>query len=320
MKTTPITETTAIRTTDARAADSVSDASFLKGYEERLADMDAIPSDALVQINVDIPPSVTTALGCAPRVLLLRPTIVEELPKFPVAHVDSYRSWALALGHSHNLYIGATEPVGPIQAYVDELMVTRPMLVTAVQGLVFRKLLDGAVIGELRGTSGYANTAWDTQTLVTHLRTHWSSVAGKAGVSIDELDRADKISTRLLVAVGEREQEAQAASDAADRRQRAFTGFLRTHTQLQRAIAYLRFDHGDADAILPSLYAHKKSPKRPAEDDSLPGVGTPLAPAAPIVGPALPNGNSASAAAGSNGVVLSPAPLPGMPGSPPFSR
>jgi hypothetical protein len=50
---------------------------------------------------------------------------------------------------------------------------------------------------------------------------------------------------------------------AADLRNRAFTLFTRGYDQMRRAVAFLRWDEGDADKVVPSLYAkHRRSKKK----------------------------------------------------------
>ncbi len=77
-----------------------------------------------------------------------------------------------------------------------------------------------------------------------------------------------------MIALGEREQ-AQASEpgkmDANERRKRAFSLFVNAYDQCRRAAAYLRWNEGDADELLPSLYAgrsvnrQKEATESPAE-------------------------------------------------------
>jgi hypothetical protein len=111
-----------------------------------------------------------------------------------------------------------------------------------------------------------------------------------------------------LTAVGEREQLPVAKETSAETRKRAFTLFVRSYDQLRRAAVYLRWDEGDADAFVPSIYAGKKrtSELTPAPVPSAPGNGTP----APGVVPAVTAGPPAA-----GGAKEVPA---GMPHSDPF--
>ncbi len=88
---------------------------------------------------------------------------------------------------------------------------------------------------------------------------------------------------------------------AAEIRQQAFTLFIRTYDQLRRAVHYLRWEHGDAEEIAPSLYAASrrrssrsgKSKTTPPESDvAQAGAEAPVdatpAPAAGKTRPAAP--------------------------------
>ena len=110
----------------------------------------------------------------------------------------------------------------------------------------------------------------------------------------------------MISAVGDREQT-PTQIDAADRRQRAFSLFVKAYDQARRAIQYVRWEQGDADSIAPSLYSGRgnSNVKRRAEDAQV----TP-APVVQVPAPVAVNGSGASS---------TQAPAPGLPDGAPFS-
>jgi len=69
-------------------------------------------------------------------------------------------------------------------------------------------------------------------------------------------------------------------------RARAFSLLMRTYGQVQRAVEYLRWDHGDAQEIAPSVYTGSRGGRRqaaqPADDVVAPAPAVvPNAPVAP---------------------------------------
>jgi hypothetical protein len=78
--------------------------------------------------------------------------------------------------------------------------------------------------------------------------------------------------------------------------------FLNTYNQERRAVHFLRWDQGDADAIDPSLYAVGRSARRKGEETEEP------APSADSTTPSVqaivrkPDGRSAAVGAGSVGM------------------
>jgi hypothetical protein len=145
--------------------------------------------------------------------------------------------------------------------------------------------------------------------LAALIRDVWPKIAGKTMLQASELDQAETLADRIVTAVGHREQGPAVVATAAEDRQRAFTLFLNTYNQVRRAVHFLRWDQGDADAIVPSLYAVGRSARRKGEETEEP------APSANSTKPAVqpvvrkPDGRSATIGTGSVG----------MPDSEPFA-
>ena len=88
-------------------------------------------------------------------------------------------------------------------------------------------------------------------------------------------------------------------------RTRAFVLFVRCYDEIRRAVSFLRWNEGDADTLVPSLYAGrggrgKSEPARgePESDKETPAAPTPVAPVAgsaphpaPVVIPGQPGGS-----------------------------
>lgn len=288
---------------------------FREALDAVRTELEQLPLDSLKVINLEIPAAVMTTIGCAPQVRALRPRVADELPRFDLTTFDRLETYALAAGQAHAQHLAASAPVEPVQELFDELSSLREVLVSDVTALAKRKLLDGGRLEELRGPLGFKNAAFDVLLLCALLRDHWGAVAGRTGVQVSELDRAERLADRLATAVALRDQGATATGEAAELRQRAFTRFVSAYDQARRAIAYLRWGDGDIDQIIPSLYAGKARRKVEAATEvptngngngATPPVVTAPTPIQPVNAPA-------------------PAPAPGtaptgMPGNDPFGR
>lgn len=69
------------------------------------------------------------------------------------------------------------------------------------------------------------------------------------------------------------------AMSANERRQRAFTLFARAYDECRRAATYLRWQEGDADELVPSLYSGRNASRRgPEEPEPAIPAGPPQAP------------------------------------------
>jgi hypothetical protein len=144
----------------------------------------------------------------------------------------------------------------------------RETLLADANTLVARGYINASVLKQLKGPVGYKNVATDLQILGSVLKDNWATIAGKCATQLGELEHAIKLAARILRVVGLREQSPAVIAAAADIRMRAFTLFTRAYDDARRAVIYVRWHEGDADAIAPSLYAGRSNGrKKPAEDD-----------------------------------------------------
>jgi hypothetical protein len=289
---------------------SVPNLRFRQALDAVRDELASIPHDELLHINLEIPTATMTALGSTPQMRAFRARIVEELPKFDLVTYDKLETYALATGQAHAQYLAASAPAEPIQELYDELSKLRELLVSDVTALAKRKLVDGERLAQLQGPNGFKNVAFDVLLLCAMLRDHWPQLAGRTGVQIAELDRAEMLADRLATAVALRDRGGAATTEAAELRQRAFTRFVTAYDQARRAITYVRWTEDDADTIIPSLFGGKKR-KSAADKADKPGEAT-ATPAHAVATPAAqPAANAPSAPADAHAT--------GMPGDEPFS-
>lgn len=285
------------------------------------AEADALPKEKLVYLNVDIQSATATVLGCIEKLKPFRERIVKALPEFELGYFDNLETYARAAAYA-NAHLAATSVADePIQEISDELVKLREILVADATALAKRKRLDPRRLEELRGAVGYKNIAFDAILLTSLLRDHWSEISGKCDVDTADLERAELLASRLHTAVGVREQAPQVASEAADKRQRAFSLFANAYDEVRCAISYFRWHEGDLEKIAPSIYGGRKVSKKSDEEAPTVGMGT----GNPMGMPELPAGASALigskpiASPNRNGSVVAN-PMAGLPGDEPFHR
>jgi hypothetical protein len=129
----------------------------------------------------------------------------------------------------------------------DEVAKARELLLSDAVALAKRGVMDAQRMKE-KGPPGYKNIAFDLLALVAMFREKWSVLDGKTLLQASELKNAQLLTDRLISAVGDREQT-PTQINAADRRQRAFSLFVKAYDQACRAIQYVRWEQGDADSI-----------------------------------------------------------------------
>jgi hypothetical protein len=281
---------------------------FRQAYEAIKGEMQSIPREQLLTLNVDVASTVATTIGCLPKVSPLRPQILAEVSGFDIRNLDMLETYAMALMHAQAEYQASAAPPEPIDELSAELTVTRDLFLKDVTALDARNLVEFRPT-EMSGAPGYKNLTKDVLLLCSVLRNNWPAIQGRTAVTMDDIDAAELQAKRLLASVGLREQSAKTPIQQAEWRQRAFTLFARAHEEVRRIVTYLRWHHDDAATIFPTVFGGGRSRSRgekPAEEQ--PGTaptngGT--APAAPTTASATPAPSNGSTAIG-------------MPGSSPF--
>lgn len=246
-------------------------------FERELPAIRAVPESEFAAINVDVQSSVATALGAWPEIRALRDQIVKDVSSFDITLLDNLESYTLALGHAQTEYQTATETPASLLALANEAIKWRTILLNDATTLISRGLLSEAVLGELKGINGHKNIAFDLFALANVLKKNAAAIASKTSVSQDELVQAQVLADKLVTAVGEREQAPVIAAEAVRDRQAAFTLFVNAYDEVRSVISFLRRKQGDADSIIPSLYAGRAAPKRKPADEK---VDTQTVPAA----------------------------------------
>jgi len=225
-----------------------------EAFERVLPEAMGLDPDSLAFINLDVPTCVITAMGVLEKIPSLQQRIY-ELPHSPKERFAKLPDYVLALFRAQTRYTFAVTPPEPLPELLEEAASKRDVLIAEAKALVARGLLQGDLLKELTGTHGYKNVAFDLSGLTEMFKAMWASLQGRTGLQLSDIENADKLSLRLAAAVAHRESSPEAVAAATEVRQRIFTLFCDTYDQLRRAVTYLRWDEGDADEIVPSLYA-----------------------------------------------------------------
>ncbi|WP_437963126.1 hypothetical protein WMF04_25645 [Sorangium sp. So ce260] len=271
-------------------------------FDRALPEIEALSADRLIAIKIDIPRAVSQVLGVLPGLLALRPAIAEQLQRHDVALLDRLETYALAAWYAHLLWLSSGGAENALKPLLAESVPLRENLLGDAEALARRGLLDAAAVAEIRAGQGHIDTANDLVALSALFSGSWSEISGKTAATEDEVKRAGEIGPQLLAALGVREHgKGPGPTEAADKRARAFALLAHAYDQTRRAVAYLRWNEGDAELVAPSLYkgrggraaASSDAAPEPEPEDSAapPGVAAP-APAAGTAPTASPSGAS----------------------------
>lgn len=243
------------------------------------AEAEALPEDALLVVNLDIAAVVPVAHAAVPGLLVLRPALV-RLPFFDQASVDKLPLYTDATWHAHGRVQRAASsvpPAGPVMEQAQRCQSSLDKLRLHAAPLIEAGLLRAEVMSTLHKNPTYAQLALDTSSVVEALRGAWAELHGRTALRAEDLDAAALAASQLVHGLAERERAERVVTEAQAARQRCFTLFVRAYEEARRGVSFLRWREGDADEIVPSLYAVR----RRASDAKSEGPAAPSAPAEP---------------------------------------
>jgi hypothetical protein len=236
-----------VKTTPAKPPIALAAAAFAK-IKPRLA---KLKPEEITAPPADILAAVSAVLGALPSLRALRDAIVEELPKHPIAHLDDLEDYALAAWYANVLHENQGMDEGALKQLQEEATSLRESLLIAAEPLAHRGLLDAKRLAEIKAGRGKEDAANDLMALSELYSAQWDRIKAKTPVEEHEIRRADEIGSKILMSLVTKDTGKPV--DSADRRARAFSLLSRAYSACRRAAAYIRWEQGDADELVPPL-------------------------------------------------------------------
>ncbi len=256
-----------------READEADEASAVgaAAFARVRADIEALPAEQARRINVYVPTAVAIALGVLPKLSTLREAML-ALPG-GAAGLDKLQDYALAALYAHALTLPFGEGDTRLRALLAEAAPLRERLLASAELLARFGLFDATHVAAIRNGTGYLDTAQDLTALASLFLSSWAEIGAKTPLTLDEIERAEKLGPLLVVAFGRRLQGTDGAGDpseAHERLVRAYTLFFNAYDHCRRAVTFLRWGEGDVGDFAPTL---KQSQRRRggAPDDEAEG-------------------------------------------------
>jgi hypothetical protein len=245
--------------------------------------LDQLPEGPVPRVNVHIPTAVLIVLGVLPHLEPMRDDI-EALPAFDAEPVWQLRDLGLALLYLYARTLPSASNETRLQTLLAEATPLRERLLAGAEGLAYFGLVDAKRVAAIRAGKGHLDTANDLIALAQLFKARWAEVAGKTPITWAEIERAEALGPELVDALGKRRAGTEDA-DGADRDAhdcaRLFGLFARTYDQARRAVSFLRWNEGDVDALLPSLYQGRRRTRGAGPDEPAPQEPGPT----PLPGP-----------------------------------
>jgi hypothetical protein len=224
------------------------------------AEIRSVPASAIVRTNLSMERAARRGLAVAERIRPLFPALA-GLPDLDYHAVETMPSYALAVLHAHDLVTEGGGSDTPLVTLLQEAAPLREVMLRGAELLALAGYFPTERVAAIRSGQGYADTADDLQALGRLYGETWARVHDKVPVTKSMIERAITLSAELNRVLGGREIDDEdpltEPSGPVHLRAQAFTLFLRAYEECFRGVAYLRWHHGDAAAIVPSLYPRR---------------------------------------------------------------
>lgn len=244
-----------------RVTPSGSEAAYLRVLPE----LEALDPAQVRTLSLDLRQAATTVLGAVYSIRFGSPELFPPTAQLDAAFLDRLTDLAHGALHADALRSTTTLPPNELPQLRKEAVDLRAALVALGALHVKQGIFRGRSLRHLRGPVGYQNLSSDLFTLVTLFRRHEAELAGKCSIGPATLARAAALSGAIHRELSQRGRNRSSLDEATEVRRRALWLLATNYDQLRHFVGYLRWHHGDANRIAPSLYeANGRRKKRHA--------------------------------------------------------
>jgi len=214
-----------------------------------------------MRLNLEPMGVVSVVLRAEPRIRGLRAEFERSLHDFNFELVDGLRDYALALFHTHTLFLATAVPVRCPPELMQRAKPACARLLNFLNTCAHRGLVDQSRWTQLRGMKGYLNVAADLGLLASIALDTPAVRKFEDLLPPGELKRSELLARELLAISGKQDVRKDALSAARDSRARAFTKLMLSYAEARRGLTYVRAPYGDVDEFAPTL-STKRLPTR----------------------------------------------------------
>lgn len=132
--------------------------------------------------------------------------------------------------------------------------------------LVEEGRLDRSILVAARTGTTVRERAMELGTLAVEFAANVDRIRGATAITSDDISRASKLSHEILVSLATRSAVSDVQQQATRDRQLAAIHLLRSWNKVRRAMAWQRWDEGDADTLAPSFFRQDTTRKATGRD------------------------------------------------------
>lgn len=262
-----------------------------RAYEQALPVANALSDDEVIRVTTNIDAAVVRAGSCVARV---REVVVggrEHVPTFDPKRVDRFAQYTDALLYAQANYLHSDKEsstsVSELAQSAQRALVT---VLSDLAALATRGIVAPAAVESIKdGSAAYEALPSRLLAAAQLVASARVKLGERTLTTLEEQQELEQLAVKLRDALAARVGEASANNKALAIRERIFTLFYREYAQLRRVVEYLRFDEGDADEVLPSIFVrsgrkNKDDVLEPIENKPIENKPVEEKPASPVIG------------------------------------
>jgi len=254
--------------------------------ERHLEAIQQVSAEDLIHLNRDISTLVSTVRAVVVRTAPFAATIA-SLSLTDHVLLGRMADLAEGLSYIHSRVTTGTRRVIEIAPLAEEAETLLAIFTGELKMLALRKVIPEATIPSLDTTRGYNPLATNLRKLATFAQDNWGTIEARCGLAAEDIKRAVALHGEILGALGERTNDDKETTALVLLRNQTFTLLIHAYEELRRAMFYIRYKEGDADAFVPSFYATRGARSRNEETGSTPLTGGPAGEPAPVEPPPI---------------------------------
>lgn len=189
------------------------------------------------------------------------------LPGIDTTKLERFALYAEALYFTQTTLVSRASRAKQMPALASEGWKVREIFMKYADLLVTLERFPADVLARLREGSGYRDLIEDLGALTAWFREVPDLTAPGSLVTVDLVDRAAELARTMRDTAGLDHDLDLTQGQLLAERQKLGVLLLAAHSEIRRAIEYIRYHEGDAATLAPTLYAPTKGRRAPASHE-----------------------------------------------------
>jgi hypothetical protein len=223
-------------------------------YRQSRAALESIPTDKLVELDIDIPIEAPAVLARLPKIMALRSRVASSLADFDMRAIDKLAQHLRAMCYAHWLFQSTRVSFERLQGWLGEWPTVQERLIAEARRQPTSDLRNRSALEHCANPGKFCQGLSNAQRLCCLVRPLPNEFDVTTGLRSHEIAHAQLLAELMAIIDVQGDDLHKLETTLRLNRQRAFTLFLLSYDQVRRATQFIRWSEGDADEIAPALH------------------------------------------------------------------